>query len=134
MWEGHESELAQKYPLQVYGFHYKARVHSTYGNVATIKDANRQEMWVNPVDAESRSIKDGDLMRVWNDRGELRVVAKVTPRIVPGVVAMGQGAWYSPNKDKVDLGACINTLTGQRPTSLAKANPQHSNLVNIEKA
>ncbi len=134
MWEGHEAGLAKTYPLQMFGFHYKARTHSTYGSVAVLQDANRQEIWVNPVDAAAREINDGDLLKVWNDRGEVRVTAKVTPRIMPGVVAMGQGAWYKANKDGVDIGACMNTLTSQRPSSLAKGNPQHSNLVEISKA
>ena len=134
MWEGHEAPLAKKYPLQMFGFHYKARTHSTYGNVAVLQDANRQELWINPVDAAARKIDDGDLLKVWNDRGEIRIVAKVTPRILPGVVAMGQGAWYKADKNGVDVGACMNTLTTQRPTALAKANPQHSNLVEISKA
>ena len=134
MWEGHEAPGAEKYPLQMFGFHYKARTHSTYGNVDVLQDSCRQEVWVNPVDAKNREINDGDLLKVWNDRGEIRVVAKVTPRIMPGVIAMGQGSWYRPNRDGVDLGACMNTLTTQRPSSLAKANPQHSNLVEITKA
>ncbi|MET4695416.1 DMSO/selenate family reductase complex A subunit [Endozoicomonas lisbonensis] len=130
-WEGHESELTSKFPLQLFGFHYKSRVHSTYGNVALVDDACRQELWVNPIDAEKRGIKDGDMLKVWNDRGELRIPARVTERILPGVIAMGQGAWYKPDRKGVDHGACINTLTTQRPSPLAKANPQHSNLVEI---
>ena len=130
-WEGHETELAKKYPLQLFGFHYKSRTHSTYGNVALLSDACRQEVWVNPIDAEQRGIKDGDMLKVWNDRGELRIPAKVTERIMPGVIGMGQGAWYKPDRKGVDHGACINTLTTQRPSPLAKGNPQHSNLVEI---
>ncbi len=133
-WEGHESPETSKYPLQMYGFHYKARTHSTYGNVDVLRAANPQEVLVNPLDAEARKINDGDILKVWNDRGEIRVVAKVTPRIMPGVVAMGQGSWYAPDRKGVDLGACMNTLTTQRPSPLAKGNPQHSNLVEIAKA
>ena len=78
-------------------------------------------------------IKNGDLVRVFNPRGELRIPAKVTPRIMPGVAAMGQGAWHDANMDgdRIDRGACINTLTTQRPSPLAKGNPQHTNLVDI---
>lgn len=131
--EGHEAKLAEKYPLQVFGFHYKARTHSTYGNVGLLAGACHQELWVNPVDALQRGIKDGDMLRVWNDRGELRIPAKVTERILPGVIAMGQGAWYQPDRNGIDHGACINTLTTQRPSPLAKGNPQHTNLAEIAK-
>jgi Tat-targeted selenate reductase subunit YnfE len=55
---------------------------------------------------------------------------------MPGVSAMGQGAWHDANMkgDRVDHGSCINTLTTHRPSPLAKGNPQHTNLVQIEKA
>ncbi|XNM70235.1 molybdopterin dinucleotide binding domain-containing protein [Escherichia coli] len=51
-------------------------------------------MWFNPLDAQKHGIKNGDRVRVFNGRGELRIPAKVTPRIMPGVSAMGQGAWH----------------------------------------
>ncbi|CXC32357.1 dimethyl sulfoxide reductase%2C subunit A1 [Salmonella enterica subsp. enterica serovar Typhi] len=92
-------------------------------------------MWINPLDAQKRGIANGDKVRVFNDRGEVRLPAKVTPRILPGVSAMGQGAWHNADMagDKIDHGACINTLTTLRPSPLAKGNPQHTNLVEIEK-
>ena len=133
-WEGHEAPHSKQYPLQMFGYHYKARTHSTYGNVDVLRDANRQEVWINPIDAQARDINDGDMLKVWNDRGEIRVAAKVTERIMPGVVAMGQGSWYAPDRNGIDRGACMNTLTTQRPSPLAKGNPQHSNLVDIAKA
>ena len=125
----------EKYPLQLSGFHYKARTHSTYGNVDVLQAANPQEMWINPLDAASRQIKDGDKVRIFNDRGEVRVDAKVTPRIMPGVVGLGEGAWHDADMfgDKIDHAGCINVLTTQRPSPLAKGNPQHSNLVQVER-
>lgn len=123
----------QQFPLQLSGFHYKARTHSTYGNVGVIKAANPQEMWMNPIDAAPRHIADGDMVRIFNDRGEVRIHAKVTPRIFPGVVALSEGAWYDPDEKGVDRSGNINVLTTQRPSPLAKGNPQHSNLVQVEK-
>lgn len=73
---------------------------------------------------------------MFNDRGELTIEAKVTPRIIPGVVAIPQGAWHDADMagDRVDHGGCINTLTTQRPSPIAKGNPQHSNIGQVEKA
>lgn len=73
-------------------------------------------------------------MRIYNDRGEVRISAKVTPRVLPGVVALSEGAWYSPDGERVDYGGCINVLTTQRPSPLAKGNPSHTNLVQVAKA
>jgi len=90
--EGWDDPLRDQFPLQLFGFHYKARTHSSYGNVDVLQAACRQEVWINPLDAGKRGIKNGDLVRVFNPRGELHIPAKVTPRIMPGVAAMGQGA------------------------------------------
>ncbi|WP_409309038.1 selenate/tellurate reductase subunit YnfE [Pectobacterium sp. B1J-3] len=135
--EGWDDPLREKYPLQMIGFHYKSRTHSTYGNIDILEAACPQEIWLNPLDAQSRGIANGDVVRVVNARGEVRIQAKVTPRILPGVTAMAQGAWHQADMastDRVDHGACINTLTTLRPSPLAKGNPQHTNLVQIEKA
>ncbi|ROW59890.1 dimethyl sulfoxide reductase subunit A [Cronobacter malonaticus] len=123
--------LRAQYPLQLTGFHYKSRTHSTYGNVDVLQAACRQQIWINPQDAQTRGINDGDLVRVWNARGEARIEAKVTPRIMPGVVALGEGAWYQPDAEGVDHAGSINVLTTQRPSPLAKGNPSHSNLVQL---
>ncbi|EMA8636887.1 molybdopterin-dependent oxidoreductase [Cronobacter malonaticus] len=123
--------LRAHYPLQLTGFHYKSRTHSTYGNVDVLQAACRQQIWINPQDAQARGINDGDMVRVWNARGEARIEAKVTPRIMPGVVALGEGAWYQPDAESVDHAGSINVLTTQRPSPLAKGNPSHSNLVQL---
>ncbi|MGF1789857.1 DmsA/YnfE/YnfF family dimethyl sulfoxide reductase [Photobacterium profundum] len=130
--EGWEASKQGNYPLQLTGFHYKSRTHSTYGNVDILKDAAKQEMWLNPLDAQTRGIKNGDLIRIFNDRGEVHINAKVTPRMMPGVVALGEGAWYAPDGQRIDHSGCINVLTTQRPSPLAKGNPQHTNLVDVQ--
>ncbi len=131
--ENYNDPLTAKYPLQLTGFHYKSRVHSTYGNVDVLKAACRQEMWINPIDARKRGIANGDRIRIFNDRGEVHIEAKVTPRMMPGVVALGEGAWYNPDASRVDQAGSINVLTTQRPSPLAKGNPSHTNLVQVEK-
>ena len=131
--ENYNDPLTAKFPLQLTGFHYKARVHSTYGNVDVLKAACRQEMWINPMDAKARGISNGDRVRIFNGRGEVHIEAKVTPRMMPGVVALGEGAWYSPDANRIDQAGSINVLTTQRPSPLAKGNPSHTNLVQVEK-
>ena len=74
---------------------------------------------------------DGQEALVWNDRGRVRIPVKVTDRIMPGVAAMAQGAWYAPDDDGTDRGGCINVLTSLRPTPYARGNGQHTNLVEV---
>lgn len=127
--------LTEEYPLIVTGFHYKGHTHSSYANNKVLEQAARHQLWINPIDAEPRGIKTGDQLRVFNARGEIRIEAKVTPRIIPGAVALPQGRWHNADMagDKVDFGGCINTLTTLRPSPLAKANPQHTNIGQVEK-
>ena len=129
--EGPEDPLAEKYPLQLIGWHTKRRCHSIHDNNEEMHRLDPQRLWIHPEDAKARGIKDGDLVLVYNDRGRLKVPAFVTCRIKKGVTALAQGAWYRPDEDGTDLAGSINVLTSQRPTAYARGNPQHTNLVQV---
>lgn len=133
-WEGPEDPLTKKYPLQCIGHHIKRRCHSTHDNNPWGEEVEPQSIWINPIDADSRNIKDGDIVRAFNDRGIVQLPAKITNRIMPGVTSIPQGAWWTPDENGVDIRGSINTLTTHRPTPLAKGNPQHTNLIQVEKA
>ncbi|MBZ0296390.1 MAG: molybdopterin-dependent oxidoreductase [Anaerolineae bacterium] len=133
-WEGVSDPKRADFPLQLISAHYKQRTHSTYGNVPWMIEAAPQEVWINPVDAAARGIQHGDMVHVYNDRGRTRVAAKVTNRIIPGVAHLSEGAWYTPDADGVDQNGCVNILTKYHPSPLAKGDPMHTNLVEIEKA
>lgn len=126
----------EEYPLHCSGFHYRGRTHSSWGGIEQLKEANPQEAWINPVDAEPRGIVQGDKIRVKNAFGEIELLAKVTPRVVPGVICISQGAWHDADMygDRVDKGGCINTLTSRHCTPVAKATGQHSIIGQIAKA
>ena len=134
-WYGIET-TTDEYPLVLNGFHYRGRIHSSWGFDEQLKAANPQEAWINPADAEARGIAQGDTIRVKNQFGEIELLAKVTPRTIPGVVCISQGAWHDAdmNGDRVDKGGSINTLTTLRPSPLAKGNPQHTNICQVAKA
>jgi anaerobic dimethyl sulfoxide reductase subunit A len=91
-------------------------------------------MWLNPEDADARGLKNGDRAKVFNDRGEIYIDVKVTAKIMPGVAGIPQGAWFTPDHKGIDQRGSINVLTNQRPTPLAKANPQLTNLADVQKA
>ncbi len=132
-WEGPEDLLVSRLPLQCIGYHSKRRVHSTFENIAELEEVAPQELWMNPFDAAARGLTNGNKARVFNDRGELVITVKVTPRIRPGVVAIPQGAWWTPDARGIDQRGSINTLTKYQPTPLAFGNPQHTNLVEVVK-
>lgn len=130
-------ETTDEYPLYCSGFHHKSRTHSSFGFIEELEQAARQQMWINPADASPRGIANGDKCRVKSPAGEIEIEARVTGRIVPGTIGIPQGAWHDAdmNGDKVDKGACINTLTTYKPTPLAKGNgPSHSIIAQVAKA
>ncbi|UNH29642.1 molybdopterin-dependent oxidoreductase [Moellerella wisconsensis] len=132
--EGVENkQQKEKYPLQMTGFHDKGHVHSTYYNVAMLREAIPHQFWLNPIDAQQRGLKNGDLAEIYNGRGRIQIKTKVTDRVLPGVIAVPQGAWRSLDKEGVDVGGCINTLTSQMPSPLAKGPSQHTNLVEVKR-
>ncbi len=134
-WENPFPELGRdkKYPLQAIGHHSLARVHSTHANNDRLKEAFPQRLFINPLDAAARGIRDGDLARAWNERGALVLPARVTPRLLPGVVDIPQGAWWQPDANGLDWGGCVNVLTSHRWTPLAFGTAQHTVMVEVEK-
>jgi anaerobic dimethyl sulfoxide reductase subunit A len=57
----------------------------------------------------------------------------VTTRIMPGVIVIPQGAWWSPDAEGIDRRGSINVLTKYQPTPLAFGNPSHTCLVEVVK-
>ncbi len=132
-WESPFGKEAEKYPLQAIGHHYMPRVHSTHFNNEWTSEAFPQVVFMNKADADKRKIKNGDIVKVFNDRGALVARCRVTSKIMPGVIDIPQGAWYMPDKEGIDRGGNINVLTTERWTALAKGNPQHTIMVEVEK-
>jgi trimethylamine-N-oxide reductase (cytochrome c) len=77
-----------------------------------------QTMWINPIDANNRSIRHGDVVSCFNERGQVLCGAYVTERIMPGVVHVDHGSRYDPVVTGVlDRGGAINTITPRNTTS-----------------
>jgi anaerobic dimethyl sulfoxide reductase subunit A len=131
--EDRRDPLSEKYPLQLLTPHPRNRVHSELYLVPWLREVEEHRAWVNPIDAERRGIRDGDEIYVFNDRGKVAIKACVTERIIPGVVSIFEGAWYNPDKDGVDRGACANTLT-KDSYSGGGAAVMNTCLVEVEKA
>lgn len=136
---------AKEYPLLVESPHPRYRFHSQYDTISwlheipahkLIKDGYYYEvLWMNPRDAEVRSIKDGDLVRIFNERGFVVTAAYVTGRMMPSVVRISNGAGYNPIEiGKSSRGGTINTITPINTTSRnAPGLVPNAFLVQVEK-
>ena len=131
--EGVQDPLIRKYPLQLIGWHIKNRTHSIGDQNEKLEKTQPHCLWIHPQDAAKREIREGDLVEVYNDRGVVRIKAELSEDIMPGVICIPEGAWYTPDEKGVDIRGCVNTLTTMQPTALAKANPQHSCLAEVRK-
>jgi len=92
--ESARTEKARSYPLTLLSTHPSNRVHSTLANVPSLlKKEPEPALQINPADAEPRSVADGDVVRVFNDRGQLKVRAELRREIKPGIVNITEGWW-----------------------------------------
>lgn len=131
-WEGPNDLLREEYPLQLITTHTRRRAHTQFDNVGWLRELDPHAIRINSRDAEARGIKDGDRVRVFNDRGTIIVPVRVVETIMPGVVDLPQGAWYTPDERGVDHGGCANVLSLDRP-SPGGALPSNTALVQIER-
>ncbi|MBN9045341.1 MAG: molybdopterin-dependent oxidoreductase [Rhizobiales bacterium] len=117
------------------------RLHAQLDGVGVSRESKvkgREPVLIHPDDAKMRGIADGDIVRIWNGRGQCVAGAMLSDTLMPGVVALATGAWFSPglNEDQqaLELHGNPNVLTGNFPTSsLSQAPAQQSLLVHIEK-
>lgn len=131
-WEGPADPLAASYSLQLVTAHSKKRVNSSHANNPHLQDIEPHAVWINSRDAARRRIQNGGLVRVFNARGAVIIPAFVTERIMPGVVNIYQGNWYSPDGQGNDRGGNPNVLNLDRPTPFARGSTTHTTLVEIE--
>jgi molybdopterin guanine dinucleotide-containing S/N-oxide reductase-like protein len=132
-WEGPKSEMAKKYPLQLISPHPRYSFHTHYDKHSpwldeipghrVIKDGYAYlVVRIHPSDAKKRSIKHGDIVKLYNDRGAVLGVAKVTERVRPSTLhSWASSGKYDPIEPgkvgSVDKGGCINLLTPARMLS-----------------
>ena len=128
--ESRHGALAAKYPLELLGRKHDHFLNSTFCNLPGQQKLERRfELQMNQADADARGIADGDELRVYNGRGELRLRARVDGTVPPGVVAAYlDWARSSPG------GKNINALTSDRLSDMGGGATFYSVLVEVEKA
>jgi anaerobic selenocysteine-containing dehydrogenase len=90
--EGFESDLADRYPLQLLTCKTRERIHSQFGNLNWVREVDRpRRLDIHPDDAMVRGLKEGDRARIRNARGEAEATVHLDPGILKGVVHVLEG-------------------------------------------
>ncbi|MDG2482199.1 MAG: molybdopterin-dependent oxidoreductase [Alphaproteobacteria bacterium] len=134
------ASTAKRFPLHMISSQPAHRLHSQYDNGSvsrSTKVAGREAVWLNPRDAAVRGIAEGDVVRLFNDRGTCLAGARLTEDVMAGVIRLATGAWYDPDTPGEPVTLCRhgnpNVLTRDFGTSkLAQGPSAQTCLVEIE--
>lgn len=130
-----------QYPLHLISNQPKTRLHSQIDHGSYSKSAKidgREPVQMNVADAQVRGLKNGDVVRLFNNRGACLAGVQIDRKIRSGVVQMSTGAWLDP-MDLTEAGSFCkhgnpNVLTPDKGTSRLGQGPiAHSCLVEIER-
>jgi biotin/methionine sulfoxide reductase len=139
--DGAGSPAATRFPLQLVANQPATRLHSQLDFGATSqagKVSGREPVRIHPRDAAARNIRDGDIVRLYNDRGACLAGAVLSETLRPGVIQLSTGAWYDPDDPDAEKPLCVhgnpNVLTRDIGTSrLAQGCTGQLALVEIER-
>jgi anaerobic selenocysteine-containing dehydrogenase len=130
--ESRWSENAKLFPLEFLSRKADNYMNSTFANLEghrKMEARTSQRLEMHPLDAKARGIADGDEVRIWNDRGSIRLTALVDGTVPSGVVA-ARLDWAKFHRD----GSNVNALTSERLTDLGEAATFYSVLVEVARA
>jgi molybdopterin guanine dinucleotide-containing S/N-oxide reductase-like protein len=136
---------AKKYPLLLVSNHPRWRVHVQFDDASWLREIPTckikgpdgymyEPVWIHPGDAADRGIKNGDIVRICNERGGVLGGAYITERIIPGAILQDHGARYDPIiVGQFDRGGSNNTICPDKTTSRHAAGEVTSGfLVQVE--
>jgi biotin/methionine sulfoxide reductase len=135
------SPLAEHFPLHLMSNQPSTRLHSQYDNGGYSQDskiAGREPIRLHPDDAAARGVSDGDVVRVFNERGACLAGAVLDPGLRRSVVQLATGAWWDPvvpgDPTALDRHGNPNVLTLDKGTSrLAQGPSAQTALVQLER-
>lgn len=121
-----DAELAARFPLALLTPKTHLFLNSTFANQARQAGAQPEPyVVVHPDDARPRGIRDGSLVRLFNDRGECVLPVRVSDDARPGVLVAPMGWWGHPG---------AQATTSQRLTRLSRSPTFNDNRVELAPA
>lgn len=127
--ESRHTGLARRHPLELLSRKADNFLNTTFANVGSLQPMEQPDLLeMTSEDASGRGIREGDWVRVFNDRGEVRLRAHVNGSVQQGVVAARLG-WAKLAPD----GKSINALTSEILTDIGAGPSLYSCLVEVER-
>lgn len=134
------SPAAERFGLHLLSNQPRTRLHSQLDHAAHSRDgkvAGREAVLLHPDDAAERGIVDGQVVRIFNDRGACLADATLSSELRRSVVVLATGAWFDPVTPGVsgslDRHGNANVLTSDRGASRLSQGPTPgSTLVEVE--
>lgn len=126
-----DTSSSRRYPLAIISPPARNFLNSTFVNVTSLRSTEGEPtVDIHPDDAGSRGIASGDRVRIFNDRGSIDVLARVSDRARPGCVVALSIWWKKLARD----GKNANELTSQALTDIGRAPTFYDCLVELEPA
>jgi anaerobic selenocysteine-containing dehydrogenase len=123
-----DSAILARYPLELVSAKNDDSMNSTFGYDSR-RDRETSVLRMHAVDAEPRHIRSGELVRVFNDRGSIKLTACVDGSVREGVVGIPSTRWSKMAPD----GQNVNALTSDRLTDIGGGPVFYSCLVQVER-
>lgn len=121
-------ELAARYPLAMISPPSRHFLNSTFVNIESLRSTEGEpHLDMHPADALVRGVNNGDLVRIFNNRGSMQARARVTERAREGLV-VGLSIWW---KKLAPDGRNANQVTSQALTDLGRAATFYDCLVEV---
>ena len=126
-----DPELARRYPLAVIapaGPHF---LNTEFSNLPAMRDkAGPQHVTLHADDAAARGLENGDIARVFNDRGEYLAAVEISDRVPAGIVGGAKGHWPKLNPGGTSIAATVM----EKDADMGRGAVFHDNRVEVERA
>ncbi len=121
-------EKAKTYPLLLNANPGRWRLHVQGDDITWFREISTckvvaadgyayEPMWISPVDAAKRGLKQGDIVKVFNDQGIILVGTMISERVLPGSIMINKGARVDPIAPGIDRGGSTNLISTPKPIS-----------------
>lgn len=126
--ETRQGEKAKQYPLLLTANPGRWRVHVQGDDIVWFREIETckvratdgylyEPLWISPEDAQERGIRNGDIVKLFNDQGIILTGARISQRVVKGAVIVNKGSRVDPIASGIDRGGSTNLISPPRPIS-----------------